>query len=204
MVKVLLISDNNDPSMGPYFAKCAVHAKQILEDKVYDLHELLEQPLNSTHMDHVVKKFNSSRFLCIVYSHGSKVSFISQEEFIGMNDVHRFNRSFFYTFSCNTGADIGAELVKSGCITFWGYNSDAGFIVGYLDLFVECANFGIHKMIGGETAGDAFNLMKENYTEKYYSLYKSDFIVASLLMSNKDAMVLHGERDVKLDEFSIG
>jgi hypothetical protein len=203
MVKLVLIFEDNDPEMGTYFSECATHVKGVLNGINADVHEINGENLNSEHIDLTIKSFEGNKFLCLVYSHGDKVSFGSKKTFIAKGEIDNFSNSFFYTFSCHTGADIGKDLVSNGCITFWGYVSEASYVVGYLPIFVECANCGILKMIQGEATITAYHSMKENYNAQIDIMYTSNFFTASVLLGNRDGMVLHGNQELKLDDFII-
>ena len=101
-----------------------------------------------------------------------------------------------------TGSDIGQNLVKAGCLSFFGYNREAAIAVGHLRVFVECANFGIIKILEGKTMRMAFEQMKQNYDQQIDKIYLTDFFVASVLMENRDGMVLLGTDSHTINDFS--
>lgn len=201
MIRTLLIFDDKDPDMGAYFAGCAHNVKVQSNGLMAELIEIRSENLTAAYLNSTIENLNGSKFLCIVYSHGSKKSFLANEAFIVEGDTERFSNSIFYTFSCHTGNDVGADIIRKGCSLFWGYTSKASFVVGYLSIFVDCANFGIIKLFQGETSGNAYVAMKEYYSNQIDALYKSDYFAASILMENRDGMILRGRWDIRLSDF---
>lgn len=202
MVRLALIFEDEDPNMGVYFAACADNVKAAITGHVTELHEINGENLTIDHIDLTIEKFNGDKFICLVYSHGSKTSFGNQNEFIVKGGTKKFNKSFFYTFSCHTGGEVGEDLIESGCVAFWGYTSEASFVVGYLPVFVECANSGFVRMLEGLSSLDAFQAMKRTYTDHIDGIYPTDFFTASVLMSNRDGMILRGN-EITFEQFLV-
>lgn len=201
MIRILLACDDEDPDMGIYFSACADHIKTESSSLQPHIREIRSRGLTIPYIDATIEALNGTKFLCIVYSHGDRKRFIARETFIVEGGTEKFSKSIFYTFSCHTGNDIGVDIVKRGCSLFWGYTSEATIVLGYLDIFVCCANFGLLELFKGKSAGDAYLAMKGNYTKTIDDLYETEFIVASALMQNRDGMILLGSRDITLNDY---
>jgi len=202
MIKLLLAFDDRDETLGPYFSICASNARDIFKS-IAEIHEVNSYSLNYAYMETKLPLLNSNNFLCFVYSHGNDTSFRAREPFIGSASAKMYCNSLFYTFSCRTGNGIGLELIDNGCHAFIGYKTEASIVVGYIDDFVTCANHGLVRLVSGDKASEAVEKMRNTYTEYIDKNYAKDFLVASILMDNRDALILHGNGDLTIDIFDL-
>ncbi|WP_290874656.1 hypothetical protein, partial [Flavobacterium sp.] len=104
-----------------------------------------------------------------------------------------FQRSFFYTFSCSSGDELGDNLVKNGCLCFIGYNRVISIWSTYLNPFVVCANHGLKLFYNGINTSQILTEMKNQYNMEIDSVYPKNYLISSILRENRDALILHGE-----------
>ncbi len=115
-----------------------------------------------------------------------------------LNGVH-FKNSFFYTFSCNSGKVLGKELIEKECLCFIGYSGKIDIWSTYIRPFVECANFGLIQFFNGYDTLSVINEMTEKYNQNIDKIYKIDLMIASLLLANRDALIMHG-KNIRIDD----
>ncbi len=195
MIKIILAYDKDNHTLGEYFDYCASDISQYFNDGQHGIVKITGRILNSAYMDLELLKYEKIPFLFIAYSHGTKHSLISDEEYLSNNsNLLPFQDSFFYTFSCSSGIELGINLVDKGARVFIGYKSDVYIITTYQQIFAECANEGMKHFLKGENVRDSFSKMKEKHNEEIDNTYSKNFLVASTIRQNRDSLILKGEQ----------
>lgn len=206
MFEILLAVDQEDGVLGSYFQECANDIQSAIEDAGLDhnLHIVQSRQLNEIYVGVELDNRNSSRFIFIAFTHGSNEALLAKEVFIStQSNVDKLKNSLTYTFSCSAAALLGQELVNNGCISFFGYNSYAYVVHSHSGLFVECSNFGFKRLIEGATTSESYLDMISKYEEEIDNRYKTEFMVSVYLRKNRDALILRGEQNIRLEDFIL-
>lgn len=202
MAKTILAFDESDKALGSFFLACKVNLEEFFEKGA-----ILTTQLNSSRLNDLAIQFataDHASFIFGAYSHGgndclvqaAKTPYISME----LNGMC-FKNSFFYTFSCLAGKELGENLVhKAGCICFIGYKESVAIWSTFIQPFVETANYGLFQFFSGHNTIDIVQQMKAKYNHEIDLLYKQDFLIASILRENRDALTFHGN-GVVIDQF---
>ncbi|OIQ22056.1 MAG: hypothetical protein BM557_01370 [Flavobacterium sp. MedPE-SWcel] len=193
MIDTVLVIDESDNTLGSFFQSCQNDLYAF-----FNLTGVNPTLINSNRLNDLSIKVTTEpleKFIFGAYSHGDKNCLVkAQLPYIStaLNNSF-FKNSFFYTFSCSSGYELGSNLIENGCLTFIGYNQVISIWSTYIKPFVECANYGLIRFYDGEDTYSIVEQMKVKYTNEIDSIYSSDFLIASILRENRDALVIHGE-----------
>ncbi len=193
MIDVILTFDNLNPNGGQFMNACLEDINNYFSNKQHRLTILTSHEINSDSINLSTKDLKS--FIFVPYCHGNEFCLgnINSEIFLSTDvNITNFSNTFFYTFSCSSGKNLGPELVRNKCKCFFGYKNTIYSISGY-NQFKYCANSGLFLFIEGVNTDDVFVQMKEAYQEKIYELSKIDFFSAAHLRSNKDSLIKIGD-----------
>ncbi len=207
MINIFIAFDCDDIKLGPYFHNCMKDLSSVLLTEKDNglkclIMELPTRYCNWAHLDIKYSKYKDRPFIIVAYTHGNEdaltvggTSFIKADE-----DNSFFNNSFFYTNSCLSGKRLGPNLIEQKCKTFIGYDQE---IVAFKNELqqesLKCDNIGINLFLTSDyTAYEAFIGMKDYYTQKANSLdLFRDILSASLLINAREALVFHGDKNLK-------
>jgi hypothetical protein len=201
MNNIVLAVDELDHSLGSFFGVCRDELTAFLESNGMSHTLISSNRLNDLAITMTTQVHSS--FVFGAYSHGSNeclakqnpwTPFISRE----LNGA-AFNNSFFYTFSCSSGLDFGRDIISQGCLCFIGYNKPVAIWNTWIKPFVNCANYGLTQFFLGYQTHDIINQMSQRYDEEIDSIYEKDYLIASILFENKNALVIHGSNISKID-----
>ncbi|RLD61986.1 MAG: hypothetical protein DRJ05_01365 [Bacteroidetes bacterium] len=208
MINALLVCDNNDSNLGDFFEKCKVETERLLASSDFEFNNIevsgnavfeIAVPMNAN-------AINSNPFLFVSYTHGSENELLKNgnNPFLSIdNNVDSLKNSFAYCYACKAGRNLGKEFCANGSLCFIGYKEDVTVqkFFGAEDAFIECAVCGIEALVEGNTTGQALIRMKEKYTECIDDFYLRDMLTATLFMENRDALVLHGDTELTIEDF---
>lgn len=197
MTKTVMVFDELDDDLGPFFLYCKENLEVILNEKNITPNLLDSNKLNELSVQLVTTTLTN--FIFGAYSHGGKNCLVrSNNPYVSTTiNIDCFKNSFFYTFSCSSGYELGSNLVENGCLCFIGYDNIVSIWSTYLRPFMECANYGLIQFFNGESTFSILSQMKEKYNIEIDSIYEDNFMIASILRENRDALVLHGN-DINL------
>jgi hypothetical protein len=212
MIRVNIAFDDQDIGLGSFFQECKQDLIDYLEDRRinnddnYTVDEIHSGHCNEVYLEHKISSINADNFLFIAYSHGDTDCLtVNGAAYIHLNsNAYLFNNSFFYAVACSVGARLGQNLIDSGCHVFIGYKDSFYVLNGKLKLSVNCANIGIKMFLSGKSVEESFRLIKSFYNQEIDKLVSfSDIISASILTSNKSALVLVGRNDLTIEDFNV-
>ncbi len=192
MANTIIAVDEADTRLGSFFQICmedlstffnSIPIKPIVLDsaRLNDLSvQLTTEPLNT--------------FVFGAYSHGNINCLLKANTSYVSTTINNtcFENSFFYTFSCSCGFELGDNLIQNGCLCFIGYNKIISIWSTYIQPFVICANHGLKLFYSGINTYQIVEEMKDQYNYEIDELYPKDFMIASILRENRDALVKHG------------
>lgn len=193
MVNIVLAFDEADKDVGSFNQGCKEDYEIFFSnDSAHSVTYIGSNTLNSLNIQLRIEHLSS--FVFVAYSHGENYRLFSNgEDYISTKvNVELFKNSFFYTVSCHTGSQLGAELINNGCKCYFGYKTLFNSWLGYKD-FSDCANFGFFKFMEGLTTDHIFEQMITKYNLHIDNLYKENFVQASLLRENRDGLIKLGE-----------
>lgn len=202
MLNIIIVWDEDDQKAGQFYKNCVLHIDTLLESNSCQLIHISKNQLTSLFLEMKISGLNGESFILVAFSHGSRTSLLSSgEDYISISSpLALFNNSFIYTFACHSANELSSALIQNGCISFFGYKNEVFFITTYEQIFMECANFGLEKMLENINSGDAFKAMKEKYNNHIDEIADFNYAVAATLMENRDALELNGRNDFYLSE----
>ena len=207
MISTFIAYDDNDFALGEYFKEshadiiAVVGVNALVTNVSIDGLNCTEQNINVT-----LAGLNGVRFIFVALSHGNYNEFVSNEMFINATNAHHFANSFFYSTACSTGKNLGNVLIANGCYSFIGYEEEVEIILDFASVFYSCENFGIKSFLGNyETVETSFNKMIEFYNSEIDRLVAgnmNELITASYLVTNKNSLVILGNKTLTQNDFN--
>lgn len=206
MINALLVCDNNDSNLGDFFEKCKIETERLLASSDFEFNTIeisgnaafeIAVPMNAN-------SINSNPFLFVSYTHGSEDELLKNwnNPFISIDqNIDSLKNSFAYCYACKAGKNLGKQLCANGSLCFIGYKENVTVqkYFGAEDAFIECAVCGIEALVEGNSTSQTLNIMKEKHTEYIDDFYLRDMLTASLFMDNRDALVLHGNNELTIN-----
>jgi len=206
MINSILLYDNENSTLGAFFTLCANKFLQ-LHNNTYNQSVSSEHKTDSgdkNSIETTLSTYNSSKFLFVCFLHGDdEAMYIADNKIVSAHNAYFFSNAFCYTFSCYCGKKLSNTLLQNNACLFWGFIDKAYTITDYEDDFAELAISGLKHFFNNKTVGAAYNSVIEEYTDKIDALYKTDFFTASTLMHNRDSLVVLGDINISISDFSI-
>ena len=201
MTDLIVAFDNEDTELGVFFSRCAELVVDTLNE-TWNCISIDSRSLNQVNLEIRTEQFQGN-FVFASFTHGSESSLVASGGIFLQSPVKRnyLANSFSYCFACHSGRLLGRELVENGTHSFIGYSGEASIVTTYIDLFAGCAIEGLLRFHNGSTILEAYNLKKEKYNEEIDGLYEDNFFVASILMDNRDCLILHGNEELVSRDF---
>lgn len=206
MINSLLVYDNQDEDLGSFFQKCGEEVSKVCElNKNIEIQKISDGVVFSMLVPMRAGEINSKKFIFVSFTHGSETELLQNSDpFVSINDDKNCLRnSFAYCFACSAGKSLGANLIKEDTLSFIGYKSEISIqtLFNREDLFVECAVAGINAFVKGKTVKESFDITVAKYNTNIDKIYTEDMPTASLLMENRDGLILHGNQNLCIDDF---
>ncbi len=205
MYKIILAYDKQDEETGEFFHNCAKDLKNITQNLPCEIIKVPSERLSNTaFIDVKISVFDEQPFIFIAYSHGSKKAFLGANgAYVKAGYTTQFSNSLCYSFTCESASQLGPDLIQNGCRSFWGYNEEVNVYSTYQQVFVECANYGFKQLLNGDTMQEAFDKMIDFHNQQIDFIADKNYFVASILMENRDALTLLGDKGLVLENFTI-
>lgn len=192
MANTIIAVDEADGRLGSFFQLC-------MDDLVafFNAIPIMPTVLNSTRLNDLSVQLTTqplNAFVFGAYSHGNINCLLKANTSYVSTTVNNtcFQNSFFYTFSCSCGHELGDNLIENGCLCFIGYNKVISIWSTYIQPFVVCANHGLKLFYNGVSTFQIEAEMKNQYNIEIDAIYPDDFMIASILRENRDALVKCG------------
>ncbi|MDP2237851.1 MAG: hypothetical protein Q8J88_15580 [Bacteroidales bacterium] len=208
MINALLVCDKNDSSLGNFFEKCKFETVRLLDSSDFEVKniEISGNAAFEVAIPLITNSINSNPYLFVSYTHGTENELLKNgnNPFISIDlNIDSLKNSFAYCYACKAGKNLGKELCANGALCFIGYKENVTIqkYFGAEDAFIECAVCGIEALVEGSTTGQALIMMKDKYTECIDDFYLKDMLTATLFMENRDALVLHGNTGLTIEDF---
>jgi hypothetical protein len=201
MANTIIVVDEADSKLGDFFQVC-IEDLTIFFNNINIKTTLLNSvKLNDLSVQLITGSFET--FVFGAYSHGNKNCLVKSNNPYVSTTINNtcFNNSFFYTFSCSSGYELGSNLIENGCLCFIGYNKIISIWSTYIQPFVICANHGLKLFYSGLNTFEILSEMKNQYNIEIDELYPKDFMIASILRENRDALVKHGN-DININHLT--
>lgn len=206
MINTLLVFDENDKTLGTFFELCREDLNEYfitneISTTIIDKNSLFDITVRIG-----IDNFNNRSFVFAAFTHGDNENLLQNgiTSYVTIaNNLNIFENSFVYAYACKAGRILGEKLVNAGSKCFIGYNKSIHIWSTYMLPFVNTATYGLKLFYEGNNMQDVYLGIKEQYNEEIDILYNSDFVIASILMENRDALVIYGDMDIKNDFFVI-
>lgn len=209
MINFHIAFDGLDAELGNYFELSKTDLVDFInaECNGHQIHEIPSSQCNQAYIDIRIPQINTTNFIFTVYAHGNDDELISNGAFFIKKDINSslFINSFFYSMSCLTGKELGKSLITAGSHAFIGYSVEAEALLGtYMQMSIDCDNHGMKNFIRGLRLQECFDGMKQHFTEKIDWLESNgEPLLAAYLLTNRDALVLEGNSDLTLSDFTV-
>lgn len=184
---IYIACDNEDKVLGHFFQSCYDKIREVAVTNGFKYESLTSLILSKENINKYTS--DSEEYVFSAFSHGTDNALLcGKNAYIEANDnVKNFYSSVFYTFACDSANGIGKEFRDSYVLGYFGYNNQVWVVLGYEDIFVECATKGLVSYIEGKTLKtSAIDLIAEY--DKYLKCAKVNPIYACLL-KNKQALI---------------
>ena len=90
-----------------------------------------------------------------------------------------------HLLSCNTAQNLGSDVVKNGCLAFFGYDLPFTFDTSLMDLFLNPDAVLVESLSQGQNANDAYLALKLEYEKSLAELRRrKDFASMSIMLTN--------------------
>lgn len=206
MINTVIVCDKDDKDLGDFFSLCKYHAIQATEQHTANIKELYSDDIDVVNFSNYFSDINQSNFLFFGFVHGSCTSmtingyihFLSTS-----NNYYTLSNALIYAFSCYNGKDLADKLLENKVHVYWGYRDKAWVCYDFIDDFKDCALSGFDSFVLGNTIERAENVMIDETNNKIDEIYGVNMFAASLLMENRDAMVVKGNKQMTIEDFVV-
>lgn len=189
---------DNDDRLGNYFYSCAMDAKILLDAKKdIQQSDVVNDDCNHSYLRTIEFPKHEKKSLLIIYSHGDKSSFFLRDNELPF--IHEtidcdvcLKGGLIYTNACSVGSEFGKNITKKGA-SFFGYSTDTGVYSDYKDVFIECDNLGLLRLLEGDTLSEAKMKAEEKFNVEIDKIYPDNFMAASFLEEAKKSIIVHGD-----------
>jgi hypothetical protein len=205
MTNIIIAFDDKDENLGDYFSTCQSDISGFFSDhyQIIKKSPLLvpNEKCNQAYIDIEIARINPAPFVFIAYSHGNEHSLrCNKNSYVRKgSNTKQFTNSLFYTNSCLSGKELGIELVNNGCFAFIGYEEESNAFLNeeYYTISVNCDNSGLKTFFTDNIpVSIAFERMKSYYTNNIDKYESIDPFFAAQLVKNREALVLHKNKDI--------
>ena len=199
MANILMAFDEQDATMGSFNQGCFESYQEYLNGKEFSVTYINSAQLNEANIQ--LRTSMLSPFVFAAYSHGSENGELLSTQGIYLSTTVNqtsFGNSFVYTVSCHVGSSLAKCMIDNGCLSFLGYKSFFYFWDGY-KCFSDCANFGLFLFLEKINTLEVHRQMIMKYDDEIDKIYLSDYLVASLLRENRDALI-HLGNDITIED----
>ena len=206
MINILLTVDEADKELGNFFESCATKIEKlfIMNTSIIKINSNMLQ--NDIMINQRIAEIKNN-FILIALTHGSDDELTGSKNIsyveVGRN-VTQFQRAFFYCFSCNTAKILGKEVIAHGAKCFVGHNREiyANNIGIWKDLFSRPIIYFWSRFLTGNSIISCVKAKKEEYTRIIDEIYNTDIIHAACLLCNRDSLVIYGNGNCSMKDFS--
>lgn len=208
MINTFIAYDDNDGDFGAYFHDSHVDIQTDFQTNA-SIANVSINGLGCTeaNVNSVIGGMNGGSFVFITLSHGNEDEFLSHEVYISHRNATQFSNSFVYSTSCLTGKNLGRLLIENGCVAFIGYSNEVNVLLDDTRIFYTCENYGIKSFLNNvESIETSYNKLIDNYTSVIHNLFNGsidELIIASVLIGNRDSLILHGDGTLTKDYFNL-
>jgi len=139
--------------------------------------------------------------------HGDVDTFTGQNEAIllevGNYDPREVKGKVIKLLSCQTGVELGPDLVKNGCAAFMGYTDDYVWVMDsdlastpwadkeFAGKCLMPVVDGLNALLDGKSAGEALNIELESYSRN--AKMEEDELVKACIEFNRENAILIGD-----------
>lgn len=210
MIRIISASDEKDAKLGSYFENSQTDIKLFLEGQSL-LDGYIPMPsrlCNPAYVELVISKYSDKPFIFVAYTHGNEKALISQKkEFVSVQNSCSFKNSLFYSTACLVGKELAPSLIENDCKAFVGFTEESIVYESEYrkSVSINCENSIIEEFLCGDaTLREAYNSMISYYNQQIDKFTEvNDMLFASNLVSNREALVLLGDENLKKEDFSI-
>lgn len=206
MINTVIVCDKDDEELGDFFSLCKYHVISATQQYQAQIKELHSDDIDIANFSNYLSGINQSNFLFFGFVHGSSTAMMMNyyDQFLSTsNNYYTLTNAFVYAFSCYNGMDLADKLLENKVHTYWGYLDKAWVCYDFMEDFKDCALSGFDSFVLGNTIECAEKMMTEKINCKIDEIYDVNMFAASLLMKNRDAMVVKGNKQITINAFVI-
>ena len=206
MINTVIVYDDDDENLGDFFSLCKHHVVSTSRQYKSEIKEINSSNIDVDNLGLSFSEVNQNNFLFFGFIHGSKDSMIMNEtdHFISVtNNYYILSNAFVYTFSCHNGSDLADKLLENNVHIYWGYNEKASVCNNYINEFRNCALCGYDYFISGCSVEIAEKMMYETINDTIDKLANVSSFAASILMDNRDSIIVKGNKSMTMADFIL-
>lgn len=206
MINTVIVCDKDDKELGDFFSLCKYHAIKTSQQHKVTIKELHSEDIDVVNFSNHLLDINQANFLFFSFVHGSCTSMTinGHDHFLSTsNNYYTLSNAFIYAFSCYNGMDLADKLLENKAHVYWGYLNKAWVCYDFIDEFEVCALSGFDFFALGNTIENAESMMIARINEEIDEISGINMFAASLLMKNRDAMIIKGDKQMTINDFII-
>lgn len=210
-ISSVILADDNAEDLGDFFVLLKEKTETALNDFVassdsieLNTKVLLSEDIEEKSISENMAKVNRNNFFCFCFVHGDYDKMLNYgETFISTSvNYYIFSNAFVYTFSCCNGADLADVFILNNVKTFIGYKEKAYCPEGYDNITSDIALVGLNSFLDGKSAKESYEEMKKAY-DKPVQNNEIEAFARSFYRKNRDALVIKGNGDLRIDDMDI-
>lgn len=208
MINQVVVLDGEDEVLGDFFSLCAdqAHSRCEAHGGVIVTQRVGSDEVTSTNISGLLSKVNQQGFIFLGFVHGTPEAMVinGTDNFVSTADnYYVFSNAFLYTFSCYNGTELADKLLTNGAISFWGYSKKAWVCHAFHSEFANAALSGYYHFLDGHNTATAYERMIDDINNQIDAIYQRSMFAASTLMDNRDALILKGDKELKISDLMV-
>jgi hypothetical protein len=205
MANIIIAYDNADESIGANCLNCYLYFSNNINLSPHNVQTINGENCTKNRLQEAITSLREDSFILIAYSHGREDALYSSAEpngYVTSENAYYFAKSLVYTNSCHSAKMLKQYLIDSNCFCFVGYQDIVRVPENskYEHIFIECENKGIsHFLTTGDSIFESVQVMKEHYIVQSRILSGKDFLLASRLLRNMEAIDIGGDAAITIN-----
>jgi hypothetical protein len=201
-MRFLLAFDTQDNDLGDFWHTCMTDILTHIPNQLgYSSTLLRSGDLIKETIGNKIADYGGNSFVFLAYSHGQRNSLHGQyEAYVDTTSAYLFGRTFFYTFSCHVGSDLGPMLIENNCKAFIGYEDKARVETKHEKQFALCVNSGFKAFIEGKTVWECFCTIRNAYDDAMDTIYEENLVTYATYRRNRDALCCYGDKHLTIHD----
>ena len=212
MIRIVVASDECNSTHGQYFEASKEYLSSLVDGQEWE-NELHVMGSNDCKRSYVSTNLPmicaDNPFVFVVFSHGNEKACVAGgANYVDASNAKNFCKSLFYSTACLNGRELGENLVKEGCSAFIGFTEESNAFTeeNHQDVFMRCDLACLFSFLGNKDKmlSEAFKEAIAYYNTQIDRLDSfQDLILKGLLIENRNALTLLGNKELKREDLEF-